>query len=413
MATEPGDGGGDYVDDLVQQRVSHPELPPKDRFFAWHKPRKHWIRRNQWQAEAAALIHTLNLAGKSRPLSYFSLPGSDMLDVRTMHQACSASGVELRFVGFMDGKLTEQTELNISLDEVMRLDGIDQGSTVILDPLQSLANPASVGYARTMGAASFDIVNIDLCNSIAAAPPLDEQMGCYEAIRQILDLQRRRRPAEEPWILFLTTRANHGAVHDDARARFFDCLLKNAQDHAEVDQAIRDGIRLDQAAIAAMQAGPIQDDTAFENAFAAAVSKWLLQMLGSSQPAGTLRLLPSSCAYSVRVPGSRDMISLGFLCQTIHAPPHDAAGLAAPVQPMRFPSEPEAASALIRLLPQLAHVDAVLADPATYDAIAAEASELMHSARFDAQKYIDWAGSRKERGAAPAVAAAPNASAGA
>jgi hypothetical protein len=397
MGTDPEDGGADYVDDLVQQRVAHPELPPKDKFFPWHKPRKHWIRRNQWQTEAAHLIAALNLSDKRRPLSYLSLPGPDMLDVRTMQQVCSSSGAELRFVGFMDGGVADQTELNISLDEVMRLDGIDQGSTVILDPLQSLADASSVGYARTMSAASFDIVNIDLCNSIGAAPPLDEQVGCYEAIRQILDLQRRRRPPEEPWILFLTTRANPGRVHADARARFFDCLLRNARDHAEVDQAIRDGINLDQVAIEAMQACPVQDDAAFESAFAAAVSKWLLQMLGSSHPAGTLRLLPSSCAYSVRVPGSRDMLSLGFLCQTMHGPPHDAAGLAAPALPMPFPTEPQAAAAIIRLVPQLVHVDAILADPAHYDAIAAEASELMRSARFDAEKYVEWAQSCKER----------------
>ncbi|MGH8075712.1 MAG: PP_RS20740 family protein [Lysobacter sp.] len=403
MAPESEDGGDDYVDDLVQQRVTHPELPPKDKFFAWHKPRKHWIRRNQWQAEAAALIKALNLSAKRRPLSYLSLPGPDMLDVRTMQQVCSASGADLRFVGFMDGGLSDQTELNISLDEVMRLDGIDQESTVILDPLQSLADPNSVGYARAMGAASFDIVNIDLCNSIGAAPPLDKQAGCYEAIRQILDLQRRRRPAEEPWILFLTTRANHVQVHVEARAKFFDCLLRNARDHAEVDQAIRSGLNLDQATLAAMQEGAIQDDTEFENAFAAAVSKWLLQMLGSSPPAGTLELLPSSCTYSVRVPGSRDMLSLGFLCQTIHAPSHDAAGLAAPAQPAQFPTEPQAAAAIIRLVPQLAHVDAILADPVHYDAITVEASELMRSARFDAAKYIEWARASKERQAVPAA----------
>ncbi|PXV57113.1 hypothetical protein SAMN04487785_1202 [Dyella jiangningensis] len=397
MEIEVENGGSDYVGDLVQQRVEHPELAPKDHFFPWHKPRKHWIRRNQWQAEAADLIAALNLSDKRRPLSYLSLPGPDMLDVRAMQQVCAESGANLRFVGFMEGGLDAQTELNLSLDEVMRMQGVDQESTVILDPLQSLADPKSVGYARTMGAASFDIVNIDLCNSIGAAPPLDQQLGCYDAIRQLLDFQRRRRPADEPWILFLTTRANHGRINAEARVRFFDCLLRNARDHAEVDQVIRDELHLDQSALSAMQAGPVQDDSAFENAFAAAVSKWLLQMLDSSPPAGTLRLLASSCAYSVRVPGSRDMLSLGFFCQTVHAPARDLAGLAASVeQPVQFPSEPEAAIEIIRLIPRLAHVDGILSNPDTYDTVTLEASDLMRSARFDADAYIDWALSQKE-----------------
>jgi hypothetical protein len=395
MANEPDDREVGYVDELVQQRVVHPILPSKDTFFPWHKPRKHWIRLNQWRAESESLIETLKLADKRRPLSYLSLPGPDMLDVRTMQQACLDSGADLRFVGFMSGGQADQTELNISLDEVMRLEGIDQGSTVILDPLQSLADTKSVGYARTMAAASFDVVNIDLCNSIGGAPPLDEQMGCYEAIRQILYLQCLRRPAEEPWILFLTTRADHKTVNVDARVRFLDCLLGNARNHSEVDNAIRDGLKIDQATLAKMKTGPIRDRGLFENTFAAAVSKWLLQMFGSSHPAGTLRLLPTSCAYSVYRPGSRDMLSLGFLCQTIHAPPHDAAGLAASARPMQFVTESEAASALIRLIPQLKHVDTIVADPTIYDALVTETAEFMIVARYNGEKYIEWAQSNK------------------
>ncbi|MES1192031.1 MAG: hypothetical protein ABUS47_13245 [Steroidobacter sp.] len=292
-------------------------------------------------------------------------------------------------------KPADVTELNISLDEVMRLEGIHPTSTVIPDSIQSLADPKSVGYAQAMSAASFDIVNIDLCNSIGNAPPLNEQEGCYEAIRQILDFQRRRRPADQPWVFFLTTRANHGTINANARERFFDCLLRNVHDHADVELAVSEALNLDQARLLAFRSGSIENDTAFENAFAAAVSKWLLQMLGSSPPIGTIKLLPSSCAYSVHKPGSRDMLSLGFMCQTIHAPVHDAAGLAAPGVKTVLPSEPKAAADIIRLVPNLTHVDEILADPEKFEAMVSDTAEFMRSARFDAAKYVEWA--RKDR----------------
>ncbi len=391
MQTEPGAGEPSFLEELIQAEPQHPTKKSKDAFRPWHKPRKHWIRRNQWQAEALNLIGELGLAQKQRPLSYVSLPGPDLLDVRSMHQVCLENGVKLQFLGFMTGTKDDETELNLSYDEVMSLPNVVRESSVVVDAIQSLADRSSVGFSRIEGSTSFDVINIDLCNSIAGAAP-ESDRAYYDALQQLIDSQRRRRPPNEPWILFLTTRANSGAINQQAKERFLDCLLANVRDHEDVRQAILEALDLSEQAIGDFRnAGAAAPG--FEKAFTVAVSKWLLQLMGTGAPTGTIELLPSSCVYGVSQPGGMDMLSLGFLFRTNVAPPVDGAGLAAaPQNAHPIPSEPEAACNVIRRVPEMKNVDEVLrSDPGTYDAVAADAAEFMRYARFDYDKYMEQA----------------------
>jgi hypothetical protein len=296
----------------------------------------------------------------------------------------------------MTGDDSERTELNISLDEVLSLPGVSSQSEVVLDPLQSLADPKSVGYSKAEQYAPFDVINIDLCNSLGNAPPLNDQRGCYNALQRIIELQRRKRPPDQPWLLFLTTRSDLASVNNEARGRFFDCLIRNIEQHdAIVRPAVLEGLGLTLDQLTSLRDGAPQDGTAFEPAFAASVGKWLLQLLGAA-PVGTLTLQPSSCFYDVHA--ANDMVSLGFLCQTIIAPAVDPAGLAAPGIPQAGGlSEPEAAAAMIRLMPQIRNVDDVLrANDGAYAQAVEEAAAFMGTARFDEAQYRTWAQARKE-----------------
>jgi len=400
MESEPENTGQSFVDELIQPEAEHaePKPKPKDNFLPWHKPRKHWIRRNQWAAGAVDLINRLGLGGQQRPLNYISLPGPDMLDVRAIHHACASVGAQIQFLGFMTGEDSERTELNISLDEVLSLPGVSSESTVLLDALQSLADPKSVGYAKAEQYGPYDIINIDLCKSVGGAPPLDQQAGCYAALQRIIELQRRKRPPEQPWLLFLTTRGNMQSVQADARAAFFDCLIRNVEKHEDIVRpALQDGLGITPEQLALLGAGTPPAGVNFEPAFAAAVGKWILQLLGVA-PAGTLSLLPTSCFYGIRNPGMNDMISLGFLCQTIVAPAADPSGLAPAGVPQQiFPTEPEAAATMIRLVQQMQNVDVVLGqDSGTYAQAVEDAAEFMGTARFDIAAYRIWALRSKE-----------------
>ena len=391
MQTEPETEGSSFLEELLQAEPEHPKPQAKNKFFGWHKPRKHWVRRNQWQAEAFKLIGQLSLAQRQRPLAYVSLPGPDLLDVRAMHQVCVDAGIKLHFLGFMRRNKNDETELNLSLDEVMGLSHIAQESSVVVDAIQSLADPASVGFSRIQAVGSFDVVNIDLCDSIGANPP-DNDKAYYDTLQQLIDSQRRRRPPDEPWILFLTTRANQETVNQEAKERFLDCLLANVRGHQDVKDAIHEALGLSEQSLNDFR-NQVPGGEGFEKAFAVAVSKWLLQLMGTGAPAGTIELLPSSCVYGVLQPGGMDMLSLGFLFRTNIAPPLDAAGLATTARNANLvPSEPEAACSVIRRIPDMKNVDEVLrAEPGIYDAVATEAAEFMRYARFDPAKYMEQA----------------------
>jgi hypothetical protein len=81
----------------------------------WHKPRKHWIRKEQWGKLVGDLLGELMLDG--RPFRYLTLPGRYLLDVRHLHDICAQKQVQLRFLGF-DSSRKNDSERDLSMDEV-------------------------------------------------------------------------------------------------------------------------------------------------------------------------------------------------------------------------------------------------------------------------------------------------------
>ncbi len=71
----------------AQRRIFQQDITPTltDReektFFPWHKPRKHYIRVNQWCAEVRSLIKA-NGYQAGDVIRYLGFPGEDFLDIR-------------------------------------------------------------------------------------------------------------------------------------------------------------------------------------------------------------------------------------------------------------------------------------------------------------------------------------------
>ncbi|WDK32711.1 PP_RS20740 family protein [Xanthomonas campestris] len=381
-------GSDGFLTELYQEEPEHLSSAPKVEFKPWHKPRKHWVRKNQWQSESVALIDLLGLASKGRPLTYVSLPGPDLLDVRAIHEVCLEKEIPLQFLGFMSGSPADEIELNISNDEVMRLPNVDARSSILLEDFESLADASSVGFTRFQGVGSFDVVNIDLCHSFGVHAPEGNETY-YKAIHRIIDSQRSRRPPNEPWIMFLTTRANLATVNVDAKGQFLDCLIANVQSHSSVRDIVNQSLCLTEQDLLELRGGNKSVEN-FEEVFAAAVGKWLLKLMGTGAPQGTIELLPTSCTYGIRSPKSKDMLSLGFIFKTNISSPVDPTNLSsASTGNVAIPDEPDAACSLIQRIPQMDNVDALLlSEEGAYERIALEAAELMRIARFDYDGYM-------------------------
>ncbi len=97
------EAGADLVRDSLDERLPPtPEPAAQKPFQPWHKPRKQFIRLRQWCDEVKALLAELTKARGAAPasLSYLTLPGDELLDVRVLHDVCGAQSVRLRYLGF-------------------------------------------------------------------------------------------------------------------------------------------------------------------------------------------------------------------------------------------------------------------------------------------------------------------------
>ena len=203
-----------------------PQTEPKE-FKPWHKPRKQFVRREQWSALLQSLYERRE---PGDPLRYLGLPGTDLIDLRYLHeQLCSASNRPLSFLGFnteAQPGSAAQVQLSISLDEVRRLPNVDTQSDVIHDDFRRIGNPKSIAWSRTLQIGPFDVVNIDLCDGLASDPPQNAD-SVYKALDQLMALQGRN---PDPWLLLVTTRIGRGMFDADAEERLLSLFHGNVND---------------------------------------------------------------------------------------------------------------------------------------------------------------------------------------
>src|ERR1700676_2295882 len=89
----------DYTADLVAVEEYDYALPSKKTFRPWHRPRKQFIRNDQWCHFTKVLIEEIQISDGS--LTYFGLPGVDLLDLRCFSaNVCEPKALKLRFLGF-------------------------------------------------------------------------------------------------------------------------------------------------------------------------------------------------------------------------------------------------------------------------------------------------------------------------
>jgi len=204
---------GDFLKGVAPVNVEHTELKLKDEFAPWHKPRKQWIRDKQWAALIGALIDRLKLQESGRSLDYLSLPGLDLLDVRALEETLTAKRVKIKYLGLnhiSEEDKESRAELNLSENEVRALDFVEQGSLVISEQFEKIADHQSIAGGRVLQEhKTFDVVNVDLCASFADKKP-GTSSSLYQAIYKLIMHQSFYR--SEDWLFLITTRTDKKKV---------------------------------------------------------------------------------------------------------------------------------------------------------------------------------------------------------
>lgn len=352
---------------------------PTRSFKAWHRPRKQWVRRNQW------VRHILEVFPDLPPtLSYLSLPGDDLLDVRFLHdEVCEGTETKLRYLGFnssMNPTSASIAQASSQEFSVNRLFNIDERSDIVADLLESVAQENSIGHSKVRTHGPFDIVNLDFTGGVAVATPVNRP-NIFAALRVLIENQSKR---TDDSLLFLTFRFDDQQVDQQIREKLDSALAQMIDDCGSLGAAIdnlwevrEDGTR----------EPPLDAGTRLLLGFAC----WLAQVCDG------LRLeafIESAYTYKVRPQeAADDLASFAIRLKPIRILEEDPYGLAQ--------GEPSVSRELsfckvvAKVPARIRHaksVDAKLrGDASVRGEMVEESSKLLEAAGWDVSEYSAWA----------------------
>ena len=378
MTGQP-DGQDDLASGIFRDvEYARPQTEPKE-FKPWHRPRKQFVRR----AQLSALLRRLYEGrGSADPLSYLGLPGTDLIDLRYLHEElCRADDRPLRFLGLNTEARPgnpAHVQLSVSLDEVRRLPNVDAQSEVIHDDFRRIGNPSSIAWSRARRLGPFDVVNIDLCDGFASDPPQKEGT-VYKALDQLMALQARNPNA---WLLLVTTRIGRGMFDEDAQERLLNLFDRNVKNCEGFSQACEQHLDLD--------AQSVDPETCSEadlvNLMCVAIGKWLSALVQVHAPSRVQ--LASTHGYRVNPVAVReDLISLALRVEPVIAASPDAFSLTRPIPD----DECSSAEAIVRRAARRRDVDTILEErPELREQLIGEMEHLLANARYDVGGYREW-----------------------
>lgn len=371
----------DLVGRIARRRVA--EEPLQRPFEPWHRPRKQWVRRYQWHDSLIGMLRETHFPADARILRYLSLPGDDLLDVRVLREACEAAAVDLRFTGLnaVPAGSPRDIRMNIAESEVRGLAGIHQGSAILRERFETVANRESIAFAEVRDGGPFHAVNIDLCDHLALRPQGRGRHTAVDALAEVIQLQLRN--AMHPWLLFITTRVAPDRIDADNIAALMQAVTDNVDANAGFEGRTAALLRTEAQGLRTLLADPARlEPEEFTRLFALGFGKWLLRFVGAAHPERRLTMLPS-CFYAV-VPGRPDMLSLGFRCDVRTAPARDRYELVADRGRDAAAAEVDQALALLDVTERLMDLDAELAgDEQLMEAVTLESADLLRSAHYD------------------------------
>jgi hypothetical protein len=386
---------GDYVDAVFgseadgQTVVSAPTH--RANFAPWHHPVKQIVRDYQWADLVKRLLNEDRPAGRRDRLRYFTLPGADLLDVRVLAEALSTLGTRIEYFGFDSGyddgvaDNDDMTGAYLLAESALRQAGsISDGAEILRDKLEDIALAGSHAAERLSQRGVFDVVNIDACNHLGYKPS-GRNASIFEALEKLLAHQLK---AEEPWLLFVTTRANVALLGGPA-TKMQTAILKNLEAHdAEFATPLADCIGGKVATLSADMTGCWSAQSIeFLKLFCIGLSKFLLQFY-HGQPSLPAKVELAS-VFAYKVSGAEpDMLSMAFRITPKGLKVHPPSAGGATLLPNL---ELAHAIGIIARTKKIWDLDDAIAND---DAVRADAvsgtEKLLASANYDIAKWREW-----------------------
>jgi len=375
-----------HADGIVEiQEYRAPPPPTAKEFAPWHKPRKQYVREYQWSREILDLVNRWPRGNST--LKYLGLPGVDLLDLRYFHKAiCETKNLGLRFLGFnasAQPRSPANSEMNLALDEVRRLRGVDPLSNVLGDGFERMANCNSMAWHAARDLGPYDVVNLDFCDGFGSHAPGDLHKSNYDAVAALLAIQAR---TIEPWLLFLTTRVDKPNVRDDVLEILVEKYRSNLGEYGEFRSASQDcfGIDSEEALRDAKDSA-----SGLLSVFLTGLCKWFVAQGLTHQPPVSVEVC-SAFGYRVQEGvAEQDLVSLALRFRPTLNPVGDPLGLAS--GPSTGPDEGSLATRAISRVANRTDADnSLVGDQTLRHRMTVATSELLGVARYDVNEYFRW-----------------------
>ncbi|MGD0089647.1 MAG: hypothetical protein ABSE73_06975 [Planctomycetota bacterium] len=410
--------GADFVDEIVQDKLPTHTAPPRDKFLPWHRVRKEFIRKFQWNELTARMLKRhwkrqlelpetewslddqgtdqalLNMppdVALERTLKCLVIPGEDLLDIRALWRDVQHFKCPIRYLGFNEGHGSDQqgTRVHVANNAVTSLSRVAGDSCVVQDRFEAIGNCESQAYHYLKAYGPYHVVNLDLCGSIFPNIVKDPQ-EYYEALKTLLIYQFAHQRTE--WLLFVTTMVEPGVVHVGGLQKLCGPTRENVDHYNDFAERVA---KLVPAQIFKHETASV--DISLLNGgqmvqlFGVALGKWLLGLCHTSAPQWTAAMR-RSYRYVINEDKGVFMLSLAFELSPNVIPPIDKTGMTK-LQPVQktYPDERTCAVKLAESAANIRDVDAELAANQRLKAELRDAqATLLEAAGYDRAAYLKW-----------------------
>lgn len=390
--TDVSDAEADLGDDALPPEVSELAVPISlNQLHPWHRPRKQYVRENQWILNAKRLLERLGAgqAGGTKEIRYLTLPGIDYLDVRLLAAACREAKCELISTSFLAAQEGNPVRARAQFrEESLKQAGhLSDSSITLSSRLEEVASTASQAYRSLKKRAPFDIVNIDACGSIAL-PDAVKSGRLLDALHRVVELQFNTRTSN--WLLYLTTDARPETLSPELSAAFRDAIVENATHGEDFRRGAHRLFEISETdALADLLSSVVGHPDRFLRFFSLGLAKWLLK--NSKSQNWEVKTL-NNFYYSTSSVGDPrpTMASLAFEFIKRPVTLHDHFGVANSTAAPTEPSDNYSLRALIKA-EEMEDLDIKMRDnPAYRQELALRTKELLTEAGYHAEILAEY-----------------------
>lgn len=317
-----------YAKYALPPEVKEIEAPAPLEFAPWHKPRKQFVRKEQWLKHAISIIEKLKITGQIKAeesLKYLTLPGPDLIDLKLFSEICELHELELQYTGFCYAKDSEAVRLrkNAQRFHLDRNTSIRPESAIHISRLEDITQVKSEARIMMERGGPYRIINIDACEPLANKDR--NQTGrLIDAIKTIIAYQLNA--DRRPWLLYLTTPIQTDSVSAQALDAVYNQVKKNVETDPLFARTLSDRYNPGEDVAGYLRRAGSSNSHEFVRTVTLGISKWFIHL---AEPANYgVKQLPCFCYSMVgREPYFPNMIATCYLFEPNEILIHDGTGL--------------------------------------------------------------------------------------